>query len=270
MKNGETLLEGASQDLEDQAVLVDSHCHLDDEQFANDLDAVIARAAGAGIQAIITAGADVESSRAAVALADKYDCMHAVVGIHPEHAGTFDSESLKALHDLAQHRKVVGIGEIGLDFYWQNNPPREVQMSALVAQLELAAELGKPVVIHDRDAHVELIEILARRRAPRGILHCFSGDLEMAQRAIDLGFYISFAGNVTFKNARRLQEIARALPLERIVIETDAPYLSPRRGERNEPANVALVAAKVAELKGIAISEVEETTTRNSQLLFGL
>jgi len=148
-----------------------------------------------------------------------------------------------------------------------------VQASALIAQLDLAAELNKPVVIHDRDAHAELMETLRvrlRNGKPRGVLHCFSGDLEMARRAIDLGYFISFAGNVTFKNARQLQEIARALPLERIVIETDAPYLSPRRGERNEPANVALVAAKIAELKNIAPSVVEQTTTHNSQLLFGL
>ncbi len=252
-------------------MFIDAHCHLDDAQFANDLDAVIARAADIGVQTIITAGADVESSRAAVALAEKYDPVYAVVGIQPEHARTFDGASLTAIRDLAQHRKVVGIGEIGLDFYWQNNPPREMQVSALVAQLDLAAELNKPVVIHDRDAHAELMEILRLRNGkPRGVLHCFSGDLEMARRAIDLGYLISFAGNVTFKNARQLQEIARALPLERIVIETDAPYLSPRRGRRNEPANVALVAAKIAELKNIAPSVVEQTTTHNSHLLFGL
>jgi len=250
--------------------MIDAHCHLDDEQFANDLGAVVTRAMDASVGAIITAGADVESSRAAVALADRYDCVYAVVGIHPEHAAIFDSATLQVVRALAQERRVVGIGEIGLDFYWQNNPPREVQASALIAQLDLAGELGKPVVIHDRDAHGELMEILARRGAGRGILHCFSGDLAMAQQAIDLGYSISFAGNVTFKNAPRLQEIVRALPLERIVVETDAPYLSPQRGRRNEPANVALVVAKIAELKGIAISEVEETTTRNSRFLFGL
>jgi TatD DNase family protein len=250
--------------------LVDAHCHLDDQQFADDLEAVIARAADAGVRVIITAGADVESSRAAVALAQQYENIYAVVGIHPEHAAAFDDAALNAIRALASERKVVGIGEIGLDFYWQNNPPREKQVSALIAQLDLAAELGKPVVIHDRDAHAELMEILARRRAPRGILHCFSGDLAMAQRAIDLGFYISFAGNVTFKNARQLQEIARALPLERIVVETDAPYLSPLRGRRNEPANVARVAAKIAELKNIAAAVVEQTTTQNSTDLFGL
>ncbi len=252
-------------------MLIDAHCHLSDEQFADDLDAVIARAANAGVGAIITAGADVESSRAAVALTEKHKNIHAVVGIHPEHADSYNRESLATIRDLARHGKVVGIGEIGLDFYWAQNPPREIQERALIAQLDLAAELGKPVVIHDRDAHAELMEILKRRTGTlRGVLHCFSGDLEMAQRAIDLGFYISFAGNTTFKNARPLQEIARTLPLERIVIETDSPYLSPRRGTRNEPANVALVAAKIAELKNIATSAAEQAVALNSRLLFGL
>jgi TatD DNase family protein len=141
----------------------------------------------------------------------------------------------------------------------------------LIAQMDLAQELDKPVVIHDRAAHAELMQILRERRGkPRGVLHCFSGDLEMARQAIDLGYYVSFAGNVTFKNARQLQEIVRALPLEHILVETDSPYLSPRRGQRNEPANIALVAAKIAELKNIATPVVEQATERNSQALFGL
>ena len=252
-------------------MLIDAHCHLDDEQFANDLGAVLARATDAGVQTIITAGADVESSRAAVALAQEHENIYAVVGVHPEHAATFDDAVLNAIRALASQRQVVGIGEIGLDFYWTQNPPRAAQERALIAQMDLAQELGKPVVIHDRDAHDAIIAIIQRRGGkPRGILHCFSGDLDMARRAIDLGFYISFAGNLTFKNARQLQEIARALPLERLVIETDAPYLSPQRGARNEPANVARVAEKIAELKNIETSVVEQATTRNSQLLFGL
>ncbi len=251
--------------------MIDAHCHLGDEQFTDDLDSVIARAADGGVSTIITAGADVESSRAAIELAEKHRNIYAVVGIHPEHAGSFDGATLTTIRSLARHGKVIGIGEIGLDFYWSQNPPRDIQAGALIAQLDLAKELGKPVVIHDRDAHAELMEILERRKGKLyGILHCFSGDLDMARRAIDLGFYISFAGNVTFKNARQLQEIARALPLERIVVETDSPYLSPLRGMRNEPANVARVAAKIADLKNIATSVVEQATTRNSQMLFGL
>jgi TatD DNase family protein len=252
-------------------MLIDAHCHLDDEQFANDLDAVLSRAADAGVNTIITAGADVDSSRAGVALSERYASIYAIVGIHPEHADAFNGESLEAIRDLAQHRRVIGIGEIGLDYYWENNPPREMQLRALNAQLDLAAELGKPVVIHDREAHAELMDILVRRRGnPQGVLHCFSGYLEMARRAIDLGYYISFAGNVTFKNARQLHEVVRAIPLECMIIETDSPFLSPQRGKRNEPANVALVAAKIAELKDIAIPLVDETTTSNIRSLFGL
>ena len=258
-----------------KSMLVDAHCHLSDEQFTNDLDAVIARAQGAGVTAIITAGADVESSRAAVGLAERYEIIYAVVGIHPEHATAFDDASCEAIRQLASHRKVVGIGEIGLDLYWQNNPPRETQERALIAQLDLAAELGKPVVIHNRNAHNELMAILGRgvllnAPTPRGILHCFSGDLAMARQAIDLGFLISFAGNVTFKNAQPLQDIAQALPLDRITIETDAPYLSPMRGKRNEPANVARVVEKIAELENVESSVVSQATTQNSGRLFGL
>lgn len=251
-------------------MFVDSHCHLDDEQFASDLDDVIARAEQAGVRAIITAGVDVESSRRVVALAEKYKIVYAVVGIHPQHADTLNNETLAAIRELASHRKVVGIGEIGLDFYWTQNPPRETQLENFIAQLDLAAEIEKPVVIHNRNADDALMEILRRRRKPSGILHCFSGDLAMAREAIDLGYLISFAGNVTFKNATRLQEIVKALPLEKIIVETDAPYLSPVRGKRNESANVARVAEKIAHVKNIAAAMVAQTTTRNSTRLFGL
>jgi TatD DNase family protein len=249
---------------------IDAHCHLDDEQFADDLDAVITRAEQAGVQAMITAGVDVESSRRVIALAEKHNRVYAVVGIHPQRADTLNNENLAAIRELASQRKVVGIGEIGLDFYWSNNPLRETQIKNFVAHLDLAAELGKPVVIHNRNADDALMEILRQRKTPRGILHCFSGDLSMAREAINLGFLISFAGNVTFKNATRLQEIARALPLEKIIIETDAPYLSPVRGKRNESANVARVAEKIAEVKNIAAAMVAQTTTQNSMRLFGL
>ncbi len=252
--------------------LADAHCHLDDAQFADDLDAVIQRAADAGVAAMITAGTNVESSRAAVELANKYAMVYAAVGIHPQDAASFSTESLNEIRALAPARKVVAIGEIGLDFYWQDHAPREIQEQVFTAQLDLATELGKPVVMHDRDAHAELMAILRKRRGtPRGILHCFSGDLEMARAAIELGYFISFAGSVTFTNARRLQEIARAVPLERIVLETDAPYLAPHpwRGKRNEPAHVARVAAKIAELKNLAVAQVDTLTESNSISLFG-
>jgi len=250
---------------------IDAHCHLNDEQFADDLADVIARAQTAGVRAIITAGTDVASSRASVALAERFAIVYAVVGIHPQHADTWNAETYAAIRDLALQRKVVGIGEIGLDFYWANNPPRAVQEKILVAQLDLAAELGKPVVIHNRNADAALMEILQRRNDKlHGILHCFAGDLAMAHQAIELGFHISFAGNVTFKNATSLQTIAAALPLNRMTLETDAPYLSPVRGQRNEPMNVARIGKKIAELKQSDQSSIANTTTQNSARLFGL
>ncbi len=250
--------------------MIDAHCHLDDERFARDLDAVIARAQEAGVTAILTAGVDVASSRAAVALAERYDAVYAVVGIHPHYAAAYDDNARAEIRALAAHRKVVGIGEIGLDFHYTDRAPRAMQERGLGAQLDLAEELGKSVVIHDRDAHAALRAILQSRRGkPRGILHCFSGDLAMAREAIALGYLISFAGNVTFKNAPRLQAIAAALPLDYIVIETDAPYLSPLRGRRNEPANVRHVATKIAELKRLEPATVAQTTTDNLERLFG-
>jgi TatD DNase family protein len=252
-------------------MLIDAHCHLDDEQFGNDRDAVIARAQAAGVGAIITAGADVASSRAAVALAEKYKIVYAVVGIHPQHAETWNDQNCAAIRDLATQRKVVGIGEIGLDFHYADSAPRELQARVLIAQLDLAAELGKPVVIHNRDADDALMEILRQRAgSPRGVLHCFSGALAMAREAIDLGYLISFAGNVTFKNAPRLRALASALPLEHLVIETDAPYLSPLRGRRNEPAQVARVAAKIAGLQNIEPTMVAQITTQNCRAALGL
>lgn len=250
---------------------IDVHCHLDDEQLAGDLDDVIARAEAARVQAIITAGTNVVSSRVSIALAERYPMVYAVVGIHPQYADTWNAETHAAIRDLAVHRKVVGIGEIGLDFYWSNNPPRAVQEKVLIAQLDLAAELGKPVVIHNRNADAALMEILRRCKGkPRGILHCFAGNLAMARQAIELGFYISLAGNVTFKNAAALQTIAAALPLDRMTLETDAPYLSPARGQRNEPANVARIGEKLANLKSSDQSSIANATTRNSLALFGL
>jgi len=256
-------------------MLIDTHSHLDDTQFARDLHDVIARAQDAGVTTIIIAGTDVPSSEVVVELAERFDCIRAAVGIHPHGARGFTLSAFDQIRALASHPRVVGIGEIGLDFYYDDGAPHEIQHECFVAHLELAAELGKPVVIHDRDAHVELMTILAKvsepsQGSPRGVLHCFSGDLAMAHQAIDLGYLISFAGNVTFKNAIRLQEIARALPLDKIVIETDAPYLSPLRGQRNEPANVARVAKKIAELKNLDIALVAQTTAQNSRMLFHL
>lgn len=260
--------------------LIDSHAHLDFNKFDADRDAVIERARAAGVAAIVNVGTDLASSRAAVRLASEYDGIYAAVGMHPHDAKKLDGAALAELRDLAQQPKVVAVGEIGLDFY-RDLSPRDVQRRAFQAQLAWAAKLGKPVVIHDRDAHDEVLEMLedwaarldrSQLAGRLGVLHTFSGDLAMARSAIALGFYLSISGPVTYHNARQLPEIVRALPLERLLVETDCPFLAPHpyRGKRNEPAYVRLVAERVAELRGISLDELAKATTANAQQLFGL
>ena len=255
--------------------LTDTHTHLDFPRFDDDREQVIGQALAAGVGAIVDIGTDLASSQAAVALAEAYPQIYAAVGVHPHDAKTLTEETLEELGVLALHPKVVAIGEIGLDFF-RDLSPRDKQRQAFQQQLALASEVGKPVVIHDRDAHSEVMAILRRwiegGHQPAGVLHCFSGDLAMAQEAIELGFYISIAGPVTFKNARSLRELVRQLPLEKLLVETDCPYLSPHphRGKRNEPAYVKLVAQEVARVKGLSPEEVARITSDNAQALFAL
>jgi len=258
--------------------LIDTHAHLDFAKFDRDRPAVIKRAKAAGVTTILDVGANLASSRRAVELAAKHDLIYAAVGMHPHGAKKLDGAALAELRKLAQRPKVVAVGEIGLDFY-RDLSPRDVQRRAFQAQLAWAAKLGKPVIIHDRDAHDEVMEILSawasKLNNPKlvgrlGVLHTFSGDLSMAERAIELGFYISISGPVTYKNARQLPGIVRALPLDRLLVETDCPYLTPHphRGKRNEPAYVRLVAERIADLKGIAIDDLAKATTENARHLF--
>lgn len=262
--------------------LTDTHTHLDFPHFDNDRERVIERAATAGVGAMVNVGADLASSRAAVALAEAYPQVYAAVGVHPHDAKIVTEEMLGELEALASHSRVVAIGEIGLDFY-RDLSPRGKQRQAFKQQLALASEVGKPVIIHDRQAHKEVMGILRHRvegghqpsamsHKPKGVLHCFSGDLAMAREAIEQGFYISIAGPVTFENARRLRELVRQLPLEKLLVETDCPYLTPHphRGRRNEPAYVKLVAQEVAQIKGLSLEEVARITSDNAQALFAL
>jgi TatD DNase family protein len=263
--------------------LIDTHTHLDFPHFDGDREHVIERAATAGVRAIVDVGTDLASSRAAVALAESYPQVYAAVGVHPHDAKTLTGETLEELRALASHAKVVAIGEIGLDFY-RDLSPRGKQRQVFQQQWALANELDKPVIIHDREAHKEVMAILRRwalRRSsgqaegsqqPMGVLHCFSGDLAMAQEAIEMGFHISIAGPITFKNARRLRELIRQLPMEKLLVETDCPYLTPHphRGKRNEPAYVKLVAQEVAHIKGLSLEEVGRITSDNAQALFAL
>jgi TatD DNase family protein len=253
-------------------ILVDTHAHLDSRSFSGDLGEVISRASAADVGSIVTVGTDLVSSRAAVALAEKHAEIFATVGIHPHEAAHADHNALAELERFCMHPKVVAVGEIGLDFYRNLSPP-DRQRQVFLEQLELAKEVDKPVVIHDRDAHEPVLAILKERGARwRGVLHCFSGDYSMAMEAIGMGFYISIAGPVTFQNAQRLQILARELPLDRLLVETDCPYLAPHphRGQRNEPAYVRLTAAKIAEVKGLSLASVAEATTANARQLFEL
>jgi TatD DNase family protein len=255
--------------------LVDTHCHLDFERFDADRDAVVARAADAGVDRIIVPAISLDNCPAVLALADQYPGVYAAVGVHPNATAEWQADWLEAIRVLAQHPKVVAIGEIGLDYYWDKSPPA-VQQTALTAQLALAAELDLPAIIHNRDAGADALRLLAASplagRARPGVLHSFSADWATAQAALDLGFYLGFTGPVTFKQADELRAIAARVPLDRILVETDAPFLAPqaRRGRRNEPAYVTYVAERLAALRGMATAVFAAHTTANAERLFGL
>ncbi len=252
-------------------MLFDTHAHLNDEQFADDLPEAVNRAREAGISRITVAGYDFPSSLEAIKIAKKYEGIFAAIGIHPHDATALDQELLTKLRIYAREPEVVAIGEIGLDYY-RNLSPREVQEDAFRKQINLAQELKKPIIIHDRDAHEDTVRVLREERAGvnGGILHCFSGSWEMARQCMLLGFYISIAGPVTYHNANKLLDICKLVPLDRLLIETDCPYLTPEpfRGKRNEPARVRLVGEKIAELRKISLEKLAETTTNNALTVF--
>ena len=252
---------------------IDTHCHLNMLEDVS-IDEVIKQARQMGVEQIINPGTDMDHSRSAVELSEKYPNVHAAVGIHPHDAEQTTKENLAALKEMVQNHKVVGIGETGLD-YFKNHCPAETQQNSFKAHVQMATEFGLPIIIHDRDAHEDIFKILKKSGGPeiRGVFHCFTGDAKTADQILDLfqgRFYISFSGIATFQNAQVIQETIRAVPLERILIETDAPYLAPEpyRGKQNEPAYVERVAAKIAELKGIPIERVAEAATQNAETLF--
>lgn len=261
-------------------MLADTHCHLDFDLFTPDREAVIARARQAGVDRILNPGIDLESSRAALELAEKYDIVYAAVGVHPNESTTWDGDTLRTLRELASHPKVVAIGEIGLDYY-RDRAPRDLQQKVFQEQLMLAAELSLPVVIHNRQASDDVMEILKEWQVELmganvllaehpGVLHSFSASEQAAHEAIGLNFYIGITGPVTFKNAPDLQQLVAHIPLDRLLIETDAPFLTPHphRGERNEPAYVRFVAEKIAELHNLPVEMVSNSTSINAGRLF--
>lgn len=255
--------------------LFDTHVHLDNRQYAADLDAVVRRARAAGVGAMATISYDHDSCASNRRLAETYPDVYFTAGYHPYDAEDYLRGGEERLRELRGHPKLVGIGEIGLD-YFRADTPRPAQRAAFVAQLELARELGLPVVIHNREADADVLAVLedvcGGGRGPAGVMHCFSGDLAMAERCLALGFFIGIGGPVTYKNLRHLGGVALAVPVDRLVIETDCPYLAPDpfRGKRNEPAYVALVARRLAELRGVEPDELAAQTWRNAHALFRL
>ncbi|HZY42714.1 MAG TPA: TatD family hydrolase [Anaerolineae bacterium] len=255
-------------------MFVDTHCHLDWNAFDADRDAVIRRAIDGGVTRLLTIGVDVPSSRRAIELAEQYAGVYAAVGVHPNDCADFDTPMLQEVRSLAQHPKVVAIGEIGLDYYW-HKVDHDVQARAFQAQLELAAELGKPVIVHSREAAgdtIEMLENFTRHSSLiTGALHSYFDDLAIMQRAFAIGFFCGVTGPITFKKSDRERDIIRQAPLDRLLIETDAPFLTPvpHRGQRNEPAYVRHVAETIAQVQGLTVDVVAQHTTLNANQLLG-
>lgn len=253
-------------------MLTDTHCHLDDPRFDADRPAVLERARAAGVTRVITIGYDLSSSKSGVEMAGSLPGVFAAVGVHPHDAAGVPPDYVESLRRLAAQPRVVAIGEIGLDFY-RDLSPRPVQREVFAAQLRLAREAGLPVVIHCREAYDEVYDILrSEATGLTGVMHCFSGNWEEARRFLAFGFYISIAGPVTFPQSSKLLAVARQVPFDRLLLETDAPYLTPipYRGKRNEPAYLVHTARKVAEIREISLEEVTAATTENASRLFGL
>ena len=250
--------------------LFDSHCHLDDEKFNEDRAETIARLREGGVERCVCVGSDLPSSRRCVALAEQYPFIYAAAGVHPHEAKDAPADYLDQLKTLLAHPKVMALGEIGLDYYYDLSP-RDVQKRVVQEQLDLACETDMPVIFHIRDAHGDMFDILrSRSRLPAGVIHCCSASAEMVREYLKMGFYISFAGPITFKNAAGPVSASQAVPLDRLLIETDSPYLAPvpLRGRRNEPANVRYVLEKQAEIHGVPPEELAEITFRNACALY--
>ncbi|MFE4353397.1 TatD family hydrolase [Peribacillus butanolivorans] len=254
-------------------MLFDTHVHVNAEQFNEDLEDVIERAQEAGVNNMVVVGFDRPTITRAMELIETYEFMYAAVGWHPVDAIDMTEEDLKWIEELSSHPKVVAIGEMGLDYHWDKSP-KAIQMEVFRKQIQLAKKVCLPIIIHNREATADIVNILKEEEASEvgGIMHCFSGSAETAMECIDMNFYISLGGPVTFKNAKKPKEVAAAVPLDRLLIETDCPYLAPHpyRGKRNEPSYVKLVAEQIAEIKQLSVEEVSKATTDNAKKLFGI
>jgi TatD DNase family protein len=254
-------------------MLFDTHAHLNAEQYNEDLEEVIARAKDEGVATMVVVGFDRPTIQRAIELADQYDFIYASVGWHPVDAIDMTEEDLKWIEELSSHPKVVALGEMGLDYYWDKSP-KDIQQEVFRKQIRLAKKVKLPIIIHNREATSDIIEILKEEGAEEvgGIMHCFSGSSEIAKECVKMNFYISLGGPVTFKNAKKPKEVAAEIPLEKLLIETDCPYLTPHpfRGKRNEPSYVKLVAEEIAHIKGVTYEEIAEATTKNAKKLFDI
>jgi TatD DNase family protein len=262
------LFKGAKKNM-----LFDTHVHLNAEQYNEDLEEVIERAKNEGVSYMVVVGFDRPTIQRAMVLAEEYPFIYACVGWHPVDAIDMTDEDLKWIEELAAHPKVVAIGEMGLDYHWDKSP-RDVQQEVFRRQIRLAKKVKLPIVIHNREATADIVEILQQEEAAEvgGIMHCFSGSPEVAKECLKMNFYISLGGPVTFKNAKKPKEVAADVPLDKLLIETDCPYLAPHpyRGKRNEPGYVKLVAEQIAEIKGVSFEEVARITTNNAKKLFDI
>ena len=249
----------------------DTHTHLDDEKFDTDRETLICSLINEGLSLAVNIGANIPTSKASIALAEKYNFIYATVGVHPNDTGDMCDKDLATIEELSKHEKVVAIGEIGLDYHY-DEPEPEIQKIWFENQLRLAQKLNMPYVVHDRDAHADVLDIIKRVGYYRGVMHCFSGSAEMARQVTDLGMYVSIAGTVTFKNAPKIQEVARTVPLDKLLIETDSPYLTPEpyRGKRNNSAYVKYTAQKIAELRGMDVAEIAKITMENGRRFYNI
>jgi TatD DNase family protein len=254
-------------------MLFDSHAHLNLDRFNRDRHKLISDFKKDGIEMVVVPGTSVENSTSAVLLAEKYPSLFATVGIHPVNTGQLSDKTIEALRNLAKSKKVVAIGECGLDYHY-DDVPRDTQKIWFIEQIRLAKELDLPLVVHDREANIDTFNILESEadKKLRGVLHCYSGDVELAKQYVKMGFYLSIAGPVTYKSAQKLKAVAREIPLEYLLVETDAPCLTPSYlgKRRNEPAFVRYVVGEIAELKGIAFEKVEIQTNKNAKRIFGI
>ena len=252
-------------------MLFDTHTHLDDEKFDTDRDEIISSLKEQGVSLLVNIGANMKSSQQSIKLAQKYDFIYASVGVHPCDTKDLTDDDILTLEKMAHHEKVVAIGEIGLDYYW-DEPEREIQKEWFLKQLFLAKKLNMPYIVHDRDAHSDTLEIIKKCDYTNGVMHCFSGSVEMAEEVIKMGMYVSLSGTVTFKNAKKAQEVASIVPLDKLLIETDSPYLTPEpfRGKRNNSAYVRYTAEKIADIRGLTFEELAQITLDNGKRFYNI